>query len=300
MKLNKNLILRDPDDQGQAGGGGSGEGQQSSTAQSLFGQSAVQEADQSGGSAGAGRSDQGVGAGNSGAGSGTGGAASSGTGATPQLTPEQIRELAAGVARGMQPQQQPQMTEEEFNKLFNIVNPSEDQLGAIFGEDKKVALATLRELLHGTARQATTLAAFHLTQELQKIQQMVQPALKLAETQELDKLKGEFFEFAPDLKGLEPLLLEIRNSFIAQGKQFDNKDSAFKAVAEAARGILAKIPGYQVGQSGQSGNGNSGAGQGQQRQQQSTRMPALSGKGQGGGTTGGSSATKSTAERIFG
>jgi hypothetical protein len=196
-----------------------------------------------------------------------------------------------------QPQQQ-QLSEEEFNKMFNVVKPTAEQWQAVRGDDPEAALRALTDLLHGSAKQAATLAAFHTMQEVQKIQQMLQPALKMAQAQELNQMKEEFFVAYPNLKGLEPLLMQIRDSFIVQKRIFDTKEAAFKAVAEEAQNLLSKIPGYQQG-----GNSNGAGGQsGQpQKQQQGRQMPTLSGKGQGGGAGGsGSAGPKSTAEKIFG
>jgi hypothetical protein len=131
----------------------------------------------------------------------------------------------------------------------------------------------------------------------------MQPALQMAEERNMEKLKTEFFEKHEDLKGYEPLLVLIRDQFVAKGIQFKTKEEAFKAVADAAREHIQKIPGLQGG----AGSGTSnGAGSSKlDGKAGNSRMPNLSeGKGQSGaGDQGGAShksGSKSTAERIFG
>lgn len=282
---------------GQATGGQGQQGAQS-TAQQIFGGQDGAAGGQTSGTGGAGQQDgqqQGQ----------QGGQAASGqSGPPPNVIPMEtleqvVKTLAQQNQVQQQQQQQPQMTQEEFDKMFNVFKLPADFLTQLRHEDPVVATGALTTMIQGIVRQAATLSAFHTTQELQKLQGQLSPALEFVQTQQMDRLKNEFFEAYPNLKGLEPLLLQIRDSLIKEGKNFKSKEDAFKAVAERAQEILSKIPGYTGGNTT-----NNAGGQQQQAsgQQQTRRMPSLSGQGQGGGAGGGkgSAGPKSTAERIFG
>lgn len=275
------------------------------TAQSIFGgnTSAAEGTGTEGSEAGS----AGQPAGQQTAGEGEGGTSSP---AQSQQTPPQqpvnvlpldaVEKIAQALRGQQQPvQQEPQMTEQEFNRLFNVFQPTPEILQSLRAEDPQVALGAYNQLVQGVVRQATTLAAFHVAQEVQKMQQMFQPAIKMAEERQMEAQKGRFFEKYPNLKGMEPLLTAIRDKMIANKANYPDEESAFKAVADEAQKVLSQIPGLN-GQ--QAGNNSNPQGNGQAKQTQAPvqkrQMPTLSGKGQG--TSPGGAAPMSTARKIFG
>lgn len=209
-----------------------------------------------------------------------------------QVPIDVIKQLAQELR---QPQQQaPQMTEQEFNRLFNVYQPTPELWQALRGDDPATAVQALSTMLQGAVKQAATLAAFHTQQELQRVQEMVQPALSMARERQNEQMKTEFFGQYPDLKGYEPLLLQVRDALLSQGLGNLSKEKAFETVAQRTREILQKIPGLQQG--GQAGQTQQAGGR--QASTAKRQMPTLSGKGQG--TSAGSAPAKTTAERIFG
>lgn len=229
------------------------------------------------------------------------------------LTEEMLASLGKKLAESVNPQgqqqqqQQPQMSQEEFDKTFNIYKPSPETWRAIRGEDEGQAIEALTTMLHGAAKQATTIASYLLNHEVQQLKDFIQPAIQMAQEKQLEAMKVEFFEKNQDLKGLDPLLVLIRDQFVAKGTKFKTKDEAFKAVAEEARKQIEAIPGLKAANAANlaaAGQNTQQGQQGQQTSQQTARkMPALSGgQGQrGAGDTGATSGAgaKSTAERIF-
>lgn len=217
-----------------------------------------------------------------------------------QMSEEVLAGLTKRIAESVQPKEQPkQLTQEEFNKMFNVYSPSEEELMILFGDDKKAAVQMLGHMLASTSKQATTIASHLIAHELQSLRQQFQPALSMAEERQMEKMKTEFFEQNADLKGYEPLLVLIRDQFVAKGVSFPTKEAAFKAVADEARKQIEAIPGLKGG----AATAGQAAGQ-QQAAQTGSRMPVLSGgKGQSGaGDTGASSGAgkMNTAQRIFG
>jgi hypothetical protein len=198
------------------------------------------------------------------------------------------------------------MTQEEFDRTFNIYRPTEQDLDALFGEDRPTAVKTLTNMLHKASTQATTIASHLIAHELQQLKSQLNPALQFVQERQMEQMKTRFFKQNPDLEGLEPLLVLIRDQMVAQGRQFGTEDEAFKAVAEEARKHMEAIPGLKTAKPGQ---GAAQAAQGQSQNQQQSgqparRMPALSG-GQGQSGAGDSSASSggkrmNAAQRIFG
>ena len=301
--------------QGQGGhdqGAGQGQPQRQSTTERIWGQIIKPDAGKagSGGDAGQGQPASGAAA----AAAATSGtpAATPGTpapaGSQPiNLTKELLADLGKSIAESVRgPAAAPQMSQEEFDKAFNIYRPNADLWKALRGDDEAAAVDALTQMLHGSARQATTIASHLLAHEMKQLQTLIQPAIAMAQERQMEQLKNEFFELHADLKGYEPLLVLIRDQFVAKGIQFNTKEEAFKAVAEEAQKHIEKIPGLKHGaNNGQGAAGGDAGGQQNGGQPAGGRMPVLSGgKGQSGAGDGGQASggrnQKSTAERIFG
>jgi len=213
------------------------------------------------------------------------------------LSDEAIQKLAEAVAQNAgqgQQQSQKQMTQEEMDKMFNVFRPSPDLIKALREGDEAAALAAVTQMTHGSVRQALTLAAYQMQQEMSKFRQMVEPAMQYAYEQQMEKMKTEFFTQHPDLKGYDPILTAIRDRFIAEGRKFKDKGEAFKAVAEEAKKVLSTLPGYKPGEANSGGQGAAGG-------QQAGAMPSLAGGrgGAGAGDRGSSGGQQTTAKRIF-
>ena len=309
-----------------AGSGSSGGASSASTAKRLWGDIVEtggakkpdsQGAGTSGGaaaSAGGGASDGETGTGG-GAGAADGRAAASGTPPNPnggdgkmiQLTEEMLGTMGQKIAESIKgagaPAQEKQVTQEEFDKMFNIYRPTEQLLAYLRSDDPKVVIAAYQELAHGAARQAVTIASHLIANQIAEIRGQFQPAMDMAQERAMEQAKTEFFEKNPDLKGLDPLLVLIRDQMVAKGVKFKTKEEAFKAVADEARKQMEALPGLRTGANG--GAGGAGAA-GQGAGNPPSRMPTLSGgKGSGGAgdgaaASGGAGNKPNTAKRIFG
>lgn len=218
---------------------------------------------------------------------------------TPPLTPELLQQLMTGAAtsavQATQAQQQPQgMTEEEFRRVFNVYNPDKALFDAMGWEMTPEKVAILTQAFQGSARQAATMAAYQLEAYKQEIAKRLAPIAAYMEEAQMEKQKSRFLSKYPDLKGLEPLLVRIKDSFIREGRRFKTEDEAFQAVAEAAREVKQQIL---------SANGGAAVGQSQTQRQptSSQRMAPLSGGGQGGaGDSGAAGAEKPYWQKVLG
>jgi hypothetical protein len=210
------------------------------------------------------------------------------------LTPEQIAQLIReGVVAGVQAnnprQQQPQqqLTEEEFRRMTNYANITEQEFLGLFVEDRKQAAQNFQNLIQKAVTQAVTMASLAHNAALEQVNQRFSPALQYVQSAQEKQLQAEFMEANTDLKGYEPLLMAIADQLKKEpGFKTMGKEQAFKTVAERARLVISKMPGAQQ----QQGGGTQGNGQNGQRQQQTRqpgRMNTLSSGGQAGAGGGG-------------
>lgn len=170
-----------------------------------------------------------------------------------------------------QQQQQPVYTEEDYRKMFNVYRVGADHLKAMgFPDPTDEQITAFNEVLQGLSRQSVTVAAYQLAMEQQRLQQQYAPVQQFVQAQQLEAQKQRFFEKHPDLKGLDLLLLKVKDSFVKEGRRYKNEEEAFQAVANEARQIVkqtrdaAGVAGTQPNPTKQmttlSGGGQGGAG----------------------------------------
>lgn len=232
---------------------------------------------------------------------------------TPGLSAETISDLVAktvGATIANQPKPAPVVqpfTEEDFIRTFQVFQPTPELLAEIGLPNTPQTVAAFQaKIVTPIVRQAVTMAAYQLEKVKQELTEHVktqlqqyEPARQMAVERYEEAAKGRFFEKYQDLKGYEPILMEIKDRLVSQGTRFKDEDEAFKAIADHAKTIIGKIGGL--------GNGNGGqtATNGQQTTTVSRTggMSTLSGGGQGGSgaarTTGGGK-KKNTSEALWG
>lgn len=184
----------------------------------------------------------------------------------------------AAQKQGAQPETP--LTEADVDKMFNVYKVAEPVLAQLGLEATPERVAVMNQILQGVAKQAQTVAAFQANYVRQQLEQQFAPVLQFIQQQRLSEMKSRFFVKHPNLTGYEPLLVRIKDSFVAQGRSFNNEDEAFKAVSEEAYTLLKGMgvdPDKQQTQQGQQQQAN-----GQQQQTTTSQMTTLSGGGQGG------------------
>lgn len=290
------IILRNTE--GEEGGGGGQ--QQASAGQAALGGSAQQsnEGQQQAAQGGQAQQQQ---------------AGNTQTGNTTSLSPEQIQQIVTGAVtpllqqqRQQQPQQQRQYTQDDFNKAFNVWNPDESFVSQFVPNWQELdanarashpltkAFPTMRDAL---VRQAVTLAAYQIQEEMGKIRGEFGPILEHVNEARREKMKSDFFTEFPHLKPYEAIAMavgqQIQSNAAASGQQLSVKD-AFKLVADETLKTL-KAAGIDPATAQAAGQGAAQQNNGQHR------MNALSNGGQGGagGSAGGKPAAKSAGMRAL-
>lgn len=170
-----------------------------------------------------------------------------------------------------------QYTEEELRKILNVFSAQDAHLKQLGLEPTPEKVTAFNEVLQAVAKQATSVASFELQAALEALQERLNPVLQYVQQSQMEGMKQRFFKKHNDLEGLEPIVMTAYQALKARGAKFNGEDEAFKAVAEEARAILSKLPGYNGGTRGNTRSKTEG------RQSTPTRkMPSLSSGGQGG------------------
>lgn len=201
-----------------------------------------------------------------------------------QMSEENLAKLVDSFsARQTQSAPAKQLTEDELNKMFNVYKASEAQILALGLEVTPERIAVMNEMLQGAARQAASVSSFHTAQLMEQLREEIKtqfnPVAAFVQQQHAEQMKARFYTAYPNLKGLEPLLVKIRDSFMQQGKRFASEAEAFKAVAEEAQKDI-KSMGMTL-PTAQGGGGNEAPAT-NTNGRRSSGMPTLSGGGQGG------------------
>jgi len=230
------------------------------------------------------------------------------TAATQQaLSPEQIADIAAQAAVRVnqssaqsgkttaQEQAQPAMSQEQFNKTFNVVQLDQAGFTEIMGytPDSPKQVEALNNFAQGVVRQALTMAQVHVqsvTRDLeQRFGSVVNPITAERDAQVGAQLQQEFFQTHPQLKAAEPLVIEIANKVKASGRKFQTREEAFNFVAEETRRLLPQ--GFQSPTTGINPP---------QTRSVTRQMTPTSVGGQVSARTGSAAAGPSDAKAIFG
>lgn len=193
----------------------------------------------------------------------------------------QLQEMVTGIVGGLQKDGEggePPLTQEQIDEQFKVFRPDESVLASMGIEATPERVAAVNDFVTRTVRQAVALAEFQTTVQLRRLATAIAPMYTFFENQKLLQMREVFFSKHKNLKPFEPLLLEIKDRFIRENREFENEDAAFKAVADEA---IAKLK-----QMGINPDAVPAKGGGQSGSTPPTPMPALSGGGQGGSGDG--------------
>lgn len=218
------------------------------------------------------------------------------------LTPEAI---AAAVRAGLQPQapdpnEPPAMTPEQLRQHFEVVEPTEHEVAAIFAGGPNAA-TTMRDLLHRTARMGTKLT-LHIVQGLvngvrNELRQEFGGTRDFAQQQMVQQQTQVFYSEYPELKAYEPVLISVYERLKLEGFQ-GTPAEVRKRIADDARKLITAVNPQAFANGAPGAAVPPGTNQPQPQPGQS-RMAALPSVGSGGGAPP-SAGGKSTAERFFG
>lgn len=223
------------------------------------------------------------------------------------LTADIIKGVVEATIRGSQPAQRQEpakeLSTEDFNKKFGIVNVTEAHIAQLLDQDPKKAAFALNQLLQANTAAAVRMAMELNNAELSKVRGEFDPHIKswqaYQQEQRNTQAENQFFANNADLKDERDLVMTVKDAMIAKVQsgqiKFNTQEEAFQAVATACKQILTRMKGTgagtAVGTTGATQQVLSTGGQG------TRQMSAASAAGRSGS---GNAVTKNAAEEIFG
>jgi hypothetical protein len=205
-----------------------------------------------------------------------------------------VAEIIRASREGVQPPaaQQPQMSEEEIQKMLNVARVAPEDVQAIL-EGGDSAVEAMNRVIQAAVMQARTTAWYQTQYLLKQQQQGLEPVMEYYRQQQQKELTNMFFsehkDFKPDVH--MRLLGAVKASLDAEGAfQGKSRAESFKLIADRAKEILAAsgTPLVPVASPASGGGG---------------KMATLSrpaGHGAAAPSGAGGGAPQSTAHRLFG
>lgn len=195
------------------------------------------------------------------------------------VLPETVRHATAAAAPRQPPQQ---LTEEEYNRAFNVYQPDEQLINDLRSEDPKVAVRAITKLRDGLIRQAMTMAETRVQMiRDQLLNEHITPINTYVTEQQAASFRSDFFRKYPDLEPYETIVDAVAAKLQQNGFTASSRDDAFKRYASESKRAVQVL----LAKANKTGQGKTGS-----APQGGKRMSTLSGGGQGGSSRPGAAA----------
>lgn len=197
-----------------------------------------------------------------------------------QISPEQFQTLLQTV----QPQhqmQQPQMSQEDFQKAMRRFVVGQDHVNALFGEatTPELRAKTLQDIVDGAVFHALNLARAHNGLELEELRPQLNAVQQFQQERLREQFNTKIGSTYPTLKGKEAAVEMVVSHLKSQGYKSQGLEQDVRTVAAMTEALLKQAnPAFSLT-----------ASQGQNGRQ----MPTMAGQ-RSGGSSGGGKPAKST------
>lgn len=146
------------------------------------------------------------------------------------------------------PAAQPQLSQEEYDRLFNVWKPQTALLKDLRSEDEAVQMKALVELRDGLVRQSSTIAEARLQHLLGELRTKdITPLQSFIQEQQNQALQTEFYTKNKDLEPYSEIVDAVSTKVFADGKKH-GKEEAFKLAADASRDVINRMLAAKGGQ----------------------------------------------------
>lgn len=130
------------------------------------------------------------------------------------LSKDDVKEILEGAFAKMPQAQQalpaqsePQMSQEDFEKSFNVFKATPDLLTQLRSESPEIALKAFHAFRDGLIRQAMTMAEFRVQQRFdQLLSERIEPLQSYVTEQQASSFRNDFFKQYSDLEKYEPIV----------------------------------------------------------------------------------------------
>ena len=193
------------------------------------------------------------------------------------LTREDIVGILAEAGLGSQPATHqaapvPDLTPEQFEKAFNVYNPTEDLVKRLTDESPAVRIKAMTEYRDGVVRQSMTMMEYRIKQYVDTLRANdIAPLSSYVSERQAHEFRSDFYEKFPDLRPYEIIVDKVADRVLASGWT-GSRDEVMQKFANDSKAVVGEM--LAAGKGAPAG-GNGGAAP-------ARRMSTLSGGGQGG------------------
>lgn len=204
-----------------------------------------------------------------------------------------LREAGLGTAAQPAPAAAPEptLTEEQFEKMFNVFKGDENLVKALTDESPAVRIKAISTLRDGLIKQAMTMTEYRMKQHLDKlVAERVEPLQTYVSQRQATEFRDDFFKKYPDLTKYELIVEAVSNKLQAKGFQAESREKVMERFATDARAAVKALLGTNGAPAPDAPtNGTSATAGGKPK----GKMSTLSSGGHGGQSRPGGSATGS-------
>jgi len=192
-----------------------------------------------------------------------------------------------GQQQQQQQTQQRQYTEDEYNRAFNVWQPSDELLAQLGSEDPTQRKAALKALRDGIVKQTLTLAEARMQMYRDAVyNEHIAPIQSFVSEQQARSFRDDFFKSYPDLAPYETVVEAVAAKLQTTGYQANSRQEVMKRYATDTRKVIKTLLARAKGTNSNGGGDSSAAvasGQaGKPPANGGKRMSTLTSGGQGG------------------
>src|ERR1043165_1990693 len=176
---------------------------------------------------------------------------------------------------------EPQITQEQFDKMFNVFKADETLVKRLTSEVPAERIQAITDLRDGLIKQAMTMAEYRVKQHLDHlVSERIIPIQSYVSERQAADFHSEFYEKNPDLKPYELIVDAVSTKLTQKGFTAATRDEVIKRFATGAGAAVKAMTGQPTTATagGGAGNGAPGGGKPSGKHQMST----LTAGGQGG------------------
>jgi hypothetical protein len=195
-------------------------------------------------------------------------------------------------------QRQPELTQEQYNQMFNVWQPPNDLIARLRSDDPATANRALLEMRDGIVKQQSTIAEARIQQGVKAatdaMEARLTPLQSFYQEQQNQALEAEFFETNKDLKPYAAIVDAVSAKVCGDGVKRSKKE-VFDQVALHSRTVVDQIKKAAGVPAEVNGNGNGTPAP----RSGGRQMATLAGGGQQGGRGGGAAPQRKPGMAIF-
>src|ERR1039458_10052203 len=162
------------------------------------------------------------------------------------LTREDIANILVEAGLGKQPAPVaaapvPELTPEQFEKAFNVFNPTEDLVKRLTDESSAVRIKALNEYRDGVIRQAMTMSEYRIKQYIDNLRANdIAPLSTYVSERQAHEFRSDFYDKFPDLRPYEIIVDKVADRVLASGWT-GSRDEVMQKFADDSKAVVGEM-----------------------------------------------------------